>query len=574
MIKILSETLSNKIAAGEVIDRPASVLKELLENAIDSHASEISVYVEGINIRVDDNGDGMSKEDMQLAIKRFATSKISTEYDLDNISTFGFRGEALPSIVSVSKTIIISKIDKQDFGYKMEVFGGKIININEHASIRGTSIEVKDLFYNTPARLKFMKSVETEYRYILDVFEDLSLVNPDIHFKLIKKGVNIYDFFPEKNELRFKKILPKGEYKFLNLDYQTSDISISGFISTPEFSRSGKDYEYIFVNKRIISNNALSKAIMEGYSNFLDNNRYPIYSIFININPTLVDVNVHPRKMEVKFQDLNKLYSIIKSEVSKLVTGSKSSSFNPQYKDKKTNPNISYNIESRGNNYSKEYTQNTYKKSDFNYKEGLSPMNIDLLDIPIEREGFDIFQIFNKFIITTAGDNLQIIDQHAASERVMYENIESNYLSMNIESQSFLIPYSIELSDKDFVIFSDNLDMFKKAGLEFEIFGKNIIKVSSLPLVMQDIDIDLFIQDLISDIRSEKFEESSNKAHFIIATMACHSSVRFGDKLDKDKMNRIVSDLKKSRDPYFCPHGRPTTYAIPLDDLLKKFRRK
>ena len=569
MIKILSETLSNKIAAGEVIDRPSSVLKELLENSIDSRANEISVYIDGINIRVDDNGDGMNKADLQLAIKRFATSKISNEYELENISTFGFRGEALPSIVSVSKTTIISKIDKQDFGYKLEVWGGKIISLNEHASIKGTSVEVRDLFYNTPVRLKFMKSHETEYRYILDVFEHISLVNPDIHFKLVKKGVSIYNFFPEKSELRFKKILPKGEYKFLNISYITPDISISGFISTPEFSRSGKDYEYIFVNKRITSNNALSKAIIEGYSDFLGNNRYPIYSIFININPTLVDVNVHPRKMEVKFQDLNKLYSVIKSEVSKLVTGSKSANFNPQYKGNEIKISSRYKSESYGNSY----VQNNYKKSDFKYKKALNHINIDLLG-SMEHNELDIFQIFNKFIVTTAGDNLQIIDQHAASERVMYESIESNYLSMNIESQSFLIPFSIELSDKDFIIFSHNLDIFKKAGLEFEIFGDNIINISSLPLVMEDVDINLFIQDLISDIRSEKFEESLRKEHFIIATIACHSSVRFGDKLDKDKMQRIVSDLKKCRDPYFCPHGRPTTYEIPLDDLLKKFRRK
>ncbi len=575
MIKILPETLSNKIAAGEVIDRPASVLKELLENAVDSHASEISVYLDGINIRVDDNGDGMSKEDMQLAIKRFATSKISSENDLENISTFGFRGEALPSIVSVSKTIIISKKDKQDFGYKIEIWGGKIINITEHASVRGTSIEVKDLFYNTPARLKFMKSYDTEYRYIVDVFEEISLVNPNIHFKFIKKGITVYDFFPEKSELRFRKILPKGDYKFLNIDYKTPEISISGFISSPEFSRSGKDYEYIFVNKRIISNNALSKAIIEGYSDFLDNNRYPIYSVFIELNPALVDVNVHPRKMEVKFQDLNKIYSIIKSEVSKLVTGSKSSSFNPQYMDKKINNTSRYDIKSSGSHDIKDYKQGSNnKKSESIYKENFNPINIDLLDIPIDNSVSDIFQIFNKFIITTAGDNLQIIDQHAASERVMYESIENNYLSMNIESQSFLIPYSIELNDKDFNIFSNNLDIFKKTGLEFEIFGDNIMKVSSLPLVMQDIDIDSFIQDLISDIKSEKFTESLNKEHFIIATIACHSSVRFGDRLDKYKMTKIVSDLKKCRDPYFCPHGRPTTYEIPLDELLKKFRRK
>ncbi len=575
MIKILPETLSNKIAAGEVIDRPASVLKELLENAVDSHASEISVYLDGINIRVDDNGDGMSKEDMQLAIKRFATSKISSENDLENISTFGFRGEALPSIVSVSKTIIISKKDKQDFGYKIEIWGGKIINITEHASVRGTSIEVKDLFYNTPARLKFMKSYDTEYRYIVDVFEEISLVNPNIHFKFIKKGITVYDFFPEKSELRFRKILPKGDYKFLNIDYKTPEISISGFISSSEFSRSGKDYEYIFVNKRIISNNALSKAIIEGYSDFLDNNRYPIYSVFIELNPALVDVNVHPRKMEVKFQDLNKIYSIIKSEVSKLVTGSKSSSFNPQYMDKKINNTSRYDIKSSGSHDIKDYKQGSNnKKSESIYKENFNPINIDLLDIPIDNSVSDIFQIFNKFIITTAGDNLQIIDQHAASERVMYESIENNYLSMNIESQSFLIPYSIELNDKDFNIFSNNLDIFKKTGLEFEIFGDNIMKVSSLPLVMQDIDIDSFIQDLISDIKSEKFTESLNKEHFIIATIACHSSVRFGDRLDKYKMTKIVSDLKKCRDPYFCPHGRPTTYEIPLDELLKKFRRK
>ncbi len=569
MIKILSENLSNKIAAGEVIDRPSAVLKELLENAIDSNALNINVYIDGTDIRVDDDGSGMSKDDLSLAIKRFATSKISREDDLYSIHTFGFRGEALPSIVSVSKTIIISKKINQDFGYKMEVFGGKIVKISEFGAKIGTSIEVKDIFYNTPARLKFMKSEETEYRYILSIFEDISLVNSNIYFKLFKKGNLVYDFFPEDIENRFKKILPKGEYKFLKLNYLTEDISISGFISVPEITRSGKDYQYIYVNKRIVSNNAISKAVIDGYSNFLDNNRYPIYLINIDINPDAVDVNVHPRKMEVRFNDLNKVYSIIKTEINKLLTGSKSSSF---YPISKQNRNQDQDItHSQKFVYPKKnYDQNlNTNQQRLNIQSGLN-----LLDISVNKNNFNVLQLFNKFIITSFEDKLQIIDQHAASERVMYEKIREHYSTSNIELQSFLIPYSIELNEKDFLIFSNNLETFQKTGLDFEIFGDNIIKISSLPLILKDINLELFVNDLIADIKEYKFNRTEDKEHYIIATIACHSSVRFGDKLENDKMIKIIEDLKECKDPYFCPHGRPTTYEIPLDELLKKFRRK
>jgi DNA mismatch repair protein MutL len=569
MIKILSENLSNKIAAGEVIDRPSAVLKELLENAIDSNALNINVYIDGTDIRVDDDGSGMSKDDLSLAIKRFATSKISREDDLYSIHTFGFRGEALPSIVSVSKTIIISRKINQDFGYKMEVFGGKIVKISEFGAKIGTSIEVKDIFYNTPARLKFMKSEETEYRYILSIFEDISLVNSNIYFKLFKKGNLVYDFFPEDIENRFKKILPKGEYKFLKLNYLTEDISISGFISVPEITRSGKDYQYIYVNKRIVSNNAISKAVIDGYSNFLDNNRYPIYLINIDINPDSVDVNVHPRKMEVRFNDLNKVYSIIKTEINKLLTGSKSSSF---YPISKQNRNQDQDItHSQKFVYPKKnYDQNlNTNQQRLNIQSGLN-----LLDISVNKNNFDVLQLFNKFIITSFEDKLQIIDQHAASERVMYEKIREHYSTSNIELQSFLIPYSIELNEKDFLIFSNNLETFQKTGLDFEIFGDNIIKISSLPLILKDINLELFVNDLIADIKEYKFNRTEDKEHYIIATIACHSSVRFGDKLENDKMIKIIEDLKECKDPYFCPHGRPTTYEIPLDELLKKFRRK
>ncbi len=568
MIKILSENLSNKIAAGEVIDRPSAVLKELLENAIDSNALNINVYIDGTDIRVDDDGSGMSKDDLSLAIKRFATSKISREDDLYSIHTFGFRGEALPSIVSVSKTIIISKKINQDFGYKMEVFGGKIVKISEFGAKIGTSIEVKDIFYNTPARLKFMKSEETEYRYILSIFEDISLVNSNIYFKLFKKGNLVYDFFPEDIENRFKKILPKGEYKFLKLNYLTEDISISGFISVPEITRSGKDYQYIYVNKRIVSNNAISKAVIDGYSNFLDNNRYPIYLINIDINPDAVDVNVHPRKMEVRFNDLNKVYSIIKTEINKLLTGSKSSSFYPISKNRNQDQDITHSQRFVYPEKNHDQNLNTNQQR-LNIQSGLN-----LLDISVNKNNFNVLQLFNKFIITSFEDKLQIIDQHAASERVMYEKIREHYSTSNIELQSFLIPYSIELNEKDFLIFSNNLETFQKTGLDFEIFGDNIIKISSLPLILKDINLELFVNDLIADIKEYKFNRTEDKEHYIIATIACHSSVRFGDKLENDKMIKIIEDLKECKDPYFCPHGRPTTYEIPLDELLKKFRRK
>ena len=564
MIKILSEETSNKIAAGEVVERPASVLKELLENSIDSGANNIYVYLDNLNIRVEDDGVGMNKEDMLLSVKRFATSKISKVEDLLDVATFGFRGEALAAIASVSKLSIISKQANLEEGYKLYLESGNVISFDVYPTLDGTTIDVKDIFFNTPARLKFLKSYNTEYKYILDVFEKAALSNENIHFKFLKNNKVIYDLEKENLLDRFLKIIPKGNLKFNEINYKSEYLNFKGFISYPESSRNDKVFEYIFVNNRPIYSNIVNKAIMDGYSNFLYPNKFPVYILFIETKE--VDINVHPRKSEVRFKDSNSVFNIIKSEINKSVSSIKEKTFD--YGNKV---------------FSNSEIKNDYKINFKNHKNGKNsyPSNFDIFqnhsnfNLNQNDEGIDAIQLFNRYIVTKSKDNIQIIDQHAASERVMFERINEELINNNFEYQNFLIPYTLDLNKSDFNLLEGNIDLIRSLGLDIEIFGDSSIKISSLPVILSDIDINKFLEEIISDLRNEQnLKMDSGLKNKLVATMACHSSVRFGDPLDMNKIKQIVKDLRNCKDPFFCPHGRPTTFEISEDSILKKFRRK
>ncbi len=565
MIKILPQNLADKIAAGEVVERPASVLKELLENSIDAHAKNIKVYIDRLNIRVDDDGLGMNKEEILLSVKRFATSKIFSEKDLDNISTFGFRGEALPSIASVSRLSIVSKTEGLDYGYKVDIEGGEIKSIEESASLKGTSINVSDIFFNTPARLKFLKSLDTEYRYIEEIFKSISLSYPSIHFEFYKNSKRIYNYMSTDLYNRFISILPKGDRNFFDVDVTLNDISLKGFLAKPLYTRSSRDLQYIFVNNRAVNSNIISKAINEGYSNFIPQDRFPIYTLFINMPSFKVDVNAHPRKIEVRFKNTNEIFSLIRSSVNKIVTNEKYSQFKPS-------ENNILQINSTLKNYSFSTPNNSYSTQRVSNYENKSIFSLD--NIETINENIPVFQIFSKYIITVFENKLQIIDQHAASERVMYEQIMNDIKLNKIESQNFIIPYDIDLNKKDFVLISSFIEILKGYGIEIEIFGDSSIKISSIPLVLINYDIEKLIKDILADLEYADGKSENILLDKISATIACHSSIRFGDYLDNIKMQKIIIDLRKTKNPFFCPHGRPTTFEMEELELLKKFYRK
>ncbi|MHB8443193.1 MAG: DNA mismatch repair endonuclease MutL [Patescibacteria group bacterium] len=572
MIRILQDNLANKIAAGEVIERPASILKELLENSIDSGALNITVTINDFDIRVDDDGYGMSKEDLELSILRFATSKIKDEADLYNVQTFGFRGEALPSIAAISKMKLASKYRESTHAYKLEIEGGKVIDISEFPLTVGTSIEVKDLFFNTPVRLKFLKSYNTEFKYMLDVFERAALSSPLIHFKLLRDNKVIYDIYAEDLKNRFEHIVPKNNYQFVHIDLSVSGINVKGYIASLNHTRPTRDLLYIYINKRPIFNNVIQRAIIDGCRNLLERGKYPIVVIFLDIPNDSIDVNVHPRKLEVRFKDSSNIFNLVRTAVNKSVMDKKFQEFIPR---KSISQEFSsHNEDSKSVNFkSSNYGIGT-KGSLFNSKNHVSPYSFlqDSSFVSDDLYKINVYQLYDKFLILEKDEGIEIIDQHAASERVRFEEIKKNMEDNNIEKQQLLIPYSIELSKKAFVEIKSKIDILKSIGLDIEIFGDNIINVTTIPIFLKDSNIQNIIYEIIDDIEngSKSYEDEIN---IFIATIACHSSIRFGDHLDTNEMQKLVIDLRNCEYPFTCPHGRPTTFEITRKELYKKFKR-
>ena len=577
MIRVLPIEVANKIAAGEVVERPSSILKELMENSLDANAKNIVVSIDGVNIRIDDDGVGMSRDDMILSVKRFATSKINTEKDLFAIATFGFRGEALPSIISIAKVTMISRSVSDDIGTKIEFEGGKMLQIEDASRSVGTTVDVKNIFYNTPARLKFLKGIDTEYRYLLEVFEQVVLINNDVRFKLIRNGKVIYDLFPSSVKDRFLSILPKGAIDLVEINGASEHIKLSGFVSSPKFARSSKDLEFIYVNKRIIFNNIVQKAIMEGYGLLLDKGKYPIYLISLEIPNNEVDVNAHPRKMEVRFRNSNEVFNLVKYSINKVVSLNRLGDILPK-KDlqnrtfvnegdhdikitKNVNRDFKFDIGGRPRKTSR--MNNSPLVSNF-----LSDLNISPVSDIV------VYQLFNKFLVTEKDDVLQIIDQHAASECVNYEKIKEQFVNKSVESQHFLLPYSINISKKNMVIIENNLSLFSSLGINIEVFGEDMINVISVPIILKDSNVEDMIDDLINKFSSSSSSSSTeDKINIILATIACHASVRFGDEMNMFSAKQLISDLRKCKNPFTCPHGRPTTFEIPVKELYKNFKR-
>ena len=577
MIRVLPIEVANKIAAGEVVERPSSILKELIENSLDANAKNIVISIDGINIRIDDDGIGMSRDDMVLSAKRFATSKINTEKDLMEIATFGFRGEALPSIISIAKVTMISRSLNDDIGTQIEFEGGKMLQIEDYSRSFGTTVDVKNIFHNTPARLKFLKSIDTEYRYILEVFEQVSLIENDIHFKLIRNGKVIYDLFPSSLKDRFLNILPKGDIDLIEVTGSSENIKLYGFVSAPKFVRSSKDLEFIYVNKRIIFNNAVQKAIMEGYGLLIDKGKYPISLISLEIPNNEVDVNAHPRKMEVRFRNSNEVFNLVKYSINKAVSSNRLEDILPKedLQNRKFISKESNNINgSKSFNSGFKFNASDRDRKPFHIKS--SPMVSNFLsDLNMSSvSDVVVYQLFNKFLVTEKDDVLQIIDQHAASECVNYEKIKKQFEKKSVESQHFLLPYSVNISKKNMIIIEDNLSLFSSLGINIEIFGEDIINIVSVPVLLKDSNVEEMIDDLINKFSlSSSSSSTESKINIILATIACHASVRFGDEMNMFAAKQLISDLRKCENPFTCPHGRPTTFEIPVKELYKKFKR-
>jgi len=559
-IKILSESLANKIAAGEVVERPASVVKELVENSIDAGAKEIIIDIKAggrRSIRVMDNGEGMEGDDALLSIERHSTSKVFREADLFRINTMGFRGEALPSVGSVSKMRITTKPDGSLAGTHVYSEGGKIKEVSEAGCPEGTTIEVNNLFYNTPARLKFLKTDNTEFGHIFDVVAQTALANPETHFKLLHNGKVIINAPITKNLMnRMTELLGRDVYENLYEVLLTQEaIDIKGFISQPNFTRSTGKAIYTYVNRRFVRDKVVNHAIMEAYRTLIMKNRYPVVILFINIPVHWVDVNVHPTKREVRFKEQQKVHDLIVEALQGTLRKA------PWIKEGLVIPYDIPPVDSKVEDHSHRIAEDLPA-----YSSSPLPLFFSSL-IPIS-------QVKDTYILCSCDEGLIVIDQHAAHERIIFETLKEEYLNSNVVSQGLLVPQHIELGYREARFLEKHTGKLSEVGLEVEPFGGDTFIVKSVPQILINKDYRQLIIDIIDGLypygKSFKLEESIEK---ILILMACHGAIKANQRLSPREIETLLQQLDSVVSSANCPHGRPILRKITYQEIDRMFKR-
>ncbi|RPH48154.1 MAG: DNA mismatch repair endonuclease MutL [Desulfobacteraceae bacterium] len=597
-IKILPEIISNKIAAGEVVERPSSVVKELLENALDAGSTQILIEIEKGGkslIRVSDNGAGMGRDDALLSIERYATSKISKDEDLFSISTFGFRGEALPSIASVSRFVLVTKENSAEAGIEIKIDGGRILSVADKGSPSGTMVTVKDLFFNTPARRKFLKSTDTEMGHIADTVASMALGHTGVHFRLLNNGKTVYNLLSAPDlAQRAEDILGKDTRSSLyRLGFSSGDISVSGWISSPMIKRATTRGIYTYVNWRFVRDRVIQHALLEGYETRLIKGEFPVAVIFTKLPYDEVDVNVHPAKREVRFSDRNKVHEAVKTAVKNTLdlldpykkaaadfmqkerTGKASGISEPlafyksDGKDSYLHPDpppsvLSPNIAAA--DQSDNGTGELKKASD---------MQADLWEKKQFRDLRILGQFHGTYIICESGEGIFLIDQHAAHERILYEELKIRAgRKEGHPSQKLLVPEIIEFGYREAGIFEKLLPDFISAGIEVEPFGGNAFAVKSVPVFMAGKDIKAVVTEIVEKIIETGFATGLEKASDeVLKLVACHGAIRANQNLSDKEIRTLVDQLDGCTMPSHCPHGRPTWISFTINELEKFFKR-
>ena len=580
----LPESVANRIAAGEVIERPASMLKELLENAVDSGADNIEVSVEEAGIKsmiVEDNGEGIRFEELPLAITHHATSKIYSIEDLDSIYTLGFRGEALASISDVTNLEIISKSEDENHGGKIIVEAGKIITHKPAAASKGTKIIAKNLFFNIPARYKFLKHTTREFYLIKEVFDMEALVQPNISMKL-KNNDKIVHSYLKANSLkdRIEDYLDDNNI-FSNLietNMEKENISIYGLFSNSKISQSMRKNNFIFLNNRPIENRVIYYAIKNAYANAIPRDRYPFFFLYINIDCGKIDVNVHPSKKEVRIKNEREISSMIYNEIfNKVNEGNYFGSVDMETDIDSTPTFKIQNIKEYSTNYKyNDYNNYDYKdKNEFNN----SYQSYKISEYLAEREFGEytkaVGQIFSSYIIAERGEEMFIIDQHAAYERLNYERIYKTLTNGKLEYEKLLVPCEIEYRDYEIDILNNYKETIESIGIKFEANSKNSVIIEEVPIYMpKNQKIEKMIKDIL-DIYISKGENNSLEKliKHTCSVISCKYSPKAGDKLSNNDIQILLDLLEKENILTNCPHGRPFVLRLSKDYLDRKFFR-
>lgn len=576
-IQILSDEIASRIAAGEVVERPASVVKELIENALDAGATEVSVWIERSGtalIRVSDNGEGMAREDLALAVERHATSKIKQDEDLFRIATLGFRGEALPSIGSVSRMEIVSRLADAPCGYRLRVEGGKKKEIIEAAASFGTSVEIRNIFFNTPARRKFLKSPATELSHICDVVNRMALAHAGVHFRLQHDGRNVADYVAVKElKDRLQQVLGRDvAQELVPFSWSRGEISARGFLSAAPTSFPNARYLYTFVNRRYVRDRVLTHAVLQGYDTLLMKGQYPAAALFLEIPFADVDVNVHPAKYEVRFRR--------QSDVHEAVTAAVRGALHQEAKgplQRSTAPEQSAfgGVRESAQPY-------------LNYPAARQ-------DAPVRRE--DVFsiaataagsvpgdgyfsslhvvgQILGCYLVCVSSQGLVLIDQHAAHERVAFEKLRRDLTEGKIQTQNLLIAQTLDLGAGELALLEKELALLERFGYLVEAVGPESYAITAVPAFLPEGDYRQALRRMIAELaelgNSDKMRQHLEER---LATIACHSVIRANRKLELSEMQALLDDLDRTEFATQCPHGRPVLLEFSRDELDRMFKR-
>ncbi len=610
VIKILSPRLANQIAAGEVVERPASVLKELLENAIDAGATHLDVEVEagGVKLlRVRDNGCGMDKDDLPLSLSRHATSKIYALDDLEAVATLGFRGEALASISSVSRLKITSNNGQSDSAWCAQAEGREMeASLSPAAHPQGTSVEVRDLFFNTPARRKFLRTEKTEYSRIDDTLKRLALSRFELGFSLKNNGRVIHNWRSAQSqaekERRVAQICgPTFIENALALDIARTGLRLWGWVALPTFSRSQADLQHFYVNGRSIKDKLVTHAVRQAYQDVLYHGRHPAYVLYLELDPASVDVNVHPTKHEVRFRDTRLVHNFIFSSLHQVLADVRPETknealdqqpmINQQIEQVQEQRPISFNqyagrapvrtteVREQIASYSALVNTNDVTDTSPANRETVVQSNARIFseldkDEEVPPLGYAIAQLKGIYILAENSEGLVLVDMHAAHERITYEGLKDQFHEHCILSQPLLVPLSIAVSEKEADQAEEHKQVFQKVGVEIERAGPETILVRQVPAILHKSDVEQLIRDVLSDFieygNSRRIEENMNE---ILSTMACHGSVRANRRLTIPEMNSLLRDMEATERSGQCNHGRPTWTQMSLSELDKLFLR-
>lgn len=612
-IKRLSPRLANQIAAGEVVERPASVIKELVENSMDAGASRIDIDIEagGVKLmRVRDNGVGIEQEDMPLALSRHATSKIIELDDLENVRTLGFRGEALASISSVSRLTIMSNTEEQGAGWKAQTEGRDMgVEVSPTPHLRGTSVEVRDLFFNTPARRKFLRTEKTEFNHLEEVVKRQSLSRFDVGFYLNHNGRAIHALKPCASQLERERRVasvcgPAFMQNALHIDTEAAGLKLWGWVALPTFSRSQSDLQHFFVNGRVIRDKLVTHAVRQAYRDVLFHGRHPAFVLYLEVNPSIVDVNVHPTKHEVRFRDGRTVHDFLFRSLHRLLAevrpedqlapasinsaeGQQSGIAAGEFQQQQTiawradttpqrpgQSPASFREQAAG--YSALYGrgENVGSHGGSAGALGSGATMAPQEDGEVPPLGYAIAQLKGIYILAEGEHGLVLVDMHAAHERITYERMKTARQGVGIQSQPLLVPESMAVSQREADCAEESSNVFRDLGVGIERAGPESLVVREIPVILQDSNVEQLVRDVLSDL-IEHGSSDRIEAHIdeILSTMACHGSVRANRRLTIPEMNALLRDMEETERSGQCNHGRPTWTQLSLDELDRLFMR-